>query len=175
MGFFSRLFKRSSSEQKASVPAPTSHFIYITAPGEVDESFQVSEEDAKRAVAAFDECRFFHFITLFGRSCVINFNLIQTIRIYEQAKLSCSTREIKGVLVHLATNKEPMDIPGDQEQISGFFGQLRTGARFAQIGEWHLNTSSIVAAVASEAYKTQLSQDHPRGLGELGKHVDDEG
>ncbi len=154
--------------------------MYITSRGGVEEFFQISKVDAERAVAAFNEqsilaeSDYFQFTTLFGRRCAINFKLVQAIHIYEDVEIASSTREIEGVLVHLSDRDKPLDILGDQEQISKLFGRLKTDDHVVQFGEWHFNTSTIVAVVASEAF-TQPRHEHLGELEEARMHIDDEG
>ena len=97
MSIFSRLFKRSRAYGEISVPIPTSHFMYVTSPDGVSESFQISALDAERTEAALEVVDFFHFTTLFGRQCAVNFKLIQAVHIYEDAKRSISDRKFEGV------------------------------------------------------------------------------
>lgn len=152
MNIFSRLFKRNRSYGEISVPIPTGHFMYVTSPDGASENFQISALDAERAVAALDGVEFFYFTTLFGRNSAVNFSLVQAIHIYEDAKISTSNMKIEGVAVYLTGRKKYLDILCDQRQMENFFYQLKVGASFAQLGEWHIRTSDIVVAVASDVY-----------------------
>lgn len=169
MNIFAGLFKRNAFYGEISVPVPMSHFMNITAPGGVSETFQISALDAKRAVAALDGDFFFYFTTLFGRHCAVNFKLVQAVHIFEEAKISSSDREIEGALVRLTGRKKDLDIPGDQVQIGEFFKQLKCDLPFAQLGEWRFNTSDIVAVVATEAY-TLPEQTFPNSDVDAGKY-----
>lgn len=71
--------------------------MYVTSPDGVSESFQISALDAERTEAALEVVDFFHFTTLFGRQCAVNFKLIQAVHIYEDAKRSISDRKFEGV------------------------------------------------------------------------------
>ena len=149
MSIFSRLFKRT----ELPVPVPeTSHFMYVSAAGRVAENFQISKLDAERATAALDGNDFFYFTTLFGRHCSVNFWLVQAVHLYEAPKISTSVREIDGIVVYLAGERKYLDIPCDRLQMENFFHQLKTGATYAQLGEWHIKTSDIVVVVASDAH-----------------------
>lgn len=151
MSIFSKLFKRSQSNGEISVPAETVHFMYVSAAGRVAENFQISELDAERATVALDGEDFFYFTTLLGRQCSVNFKLVQAVHIYQAAKIASSDWEIDGIVVYLAGERKYRDIPCDQLQMEHFFRQLKVGASFAQLGEWHIRTSDIVVVVASNA------------------------
>ncbi len=152
MSIFSKLFKRSQPNGEISVPAEAAHFMYVSAAGRIAENFQISKLDAERATAALDGDDFFYFTTLFGRHCSVNFKLVQAVHIYQSDKIATSDWEIDGVVVYLAGKRKYRDIPCDQRQMEHFFRQLKTGASFAQLGEWHIRTSDIVVVVASNAY-----------------------
>lgn len=167
MSFISRLFKRTN---ELSVPPVMSYFMYVSAAGRVAENFQISKLDAERATAALDGNDFFYFTTLFGRHCSVNFKLVQAVHIYEASKISTSDWEIDGMVVYLVGEIKYLDIPCDQLQMANFFHQLKIGATYAQLGEWHIKTSDIVAVVASDAY-TLPSETIPTLHEDVGQYM----
>lgn len=153
MKIFSGIFQRAKFARQTATTSPTRHFLRITSPL-VDELFQINANDAVRATEAQDECGFFQFKTLKGRRCAVNLRLIQAIQLFEAPGEIVSTKQIRGVLIHLTGRSDAVDIePNSTEEVSEFFQSLESDGHSAKLGDWHFQTAELVIAVASETFE----------------------
>lgn len=154
MGFLSKFFKQHEKGELSS-QAPLADYIQILDPSKSSVLFQVAEQDALKVLAAFSERKIIRFRGTSGRHCVINLNHVPAIRHFKAPMNSTGLLEIEGVLVQLV-NAEPVDIPVDQHQVETLFTEMTNGKGIAEIGEWRLRTSNIIAIVVSDKYNPSL-------------------
>lgn len=127
---------------------PMQHFLRVIG-GPVDEEFQLKDHvTSSRIKEAYHNGEFFRFTTLNGRSCAINFRLVQAVSVHEAPEIPPNTDRIDGVQIYLANRDDYLIIKADVQEIECFLANLSGDDLIQSFGDWLFEKREIVIAVS---------------------------
>lgn len=124
------------------------HFLRVIG-GPIDEEFQLKDHvTSSRIKEAYHNGEFFRFTTLKGRSCMINFRLVQAVSLFESPELISNSECIDGVQIYLANRDDYLNIKADVKEIERFLTNLTGDDLILSLGDWLFEKHEIVIAIS---------------------------
>lgn len=128
------------------------NFLRLISPS-FDQSFQLAHDFSLESAREAQKRRgYFFFRTQGGRRVTVNFANIHAMQFSEWYEIDRNTYDVKGIRIYFPGDEEPLEVPATSEEISTFFSDLASESVTAQLGQWTVEKTRLVLAVASSEF-----------------------